>query len=208
MQEGLEASKDFKSATGRLRELGSKKLHLQTKIDVTRAMLKSQLEEMRALITEVEASQAEVTRISAEYEAKVLAGTVEESPEPAQGVQAVQAERSPVAQDVIHSLTEELRQAREQISLLQLTQSQQQKGTTEQQLAQAQQQPPPQDPDASMPPPPADASPKGQKSPTEAAPGKAAKKAKASKSPEKRRSRSPKKQPTGEAEAAHQEKQE
>lgn len=45
-------------------------------------------------------------------------------------------------------------------------------------------------------------------SPAEGVPGTAAKKAKVSKSPEKRRSRSPKKQPGGEAEAAHKEQQE
>ena len=137
VQQGLEASKDFKAATGRLRELGSKKLHLQTKIDVTKSMLKTQLDEMRALILEVEACQAEVTKISAEYEAKVLAGTVEEPAEVTPPV-AQQVEATSAATDVIQSLKEELRQARELIGQLQ--------------HAQAPQQVPPADPDTPMAP--------------------------------------------------------
>lgn len=72
-QAGFEASHTFKQATGKLRDLGHRKLQLQSKIDVAKESLRDMLTELQALQAQIDQTQQEVNRITKEYEAKVLA---------------------------------------------------------------------------------------------------------------------------------------
>ena len=86
VQEGRAAGVEFRNSVGKLRDLGQRKLKLQEDIDAAKANLRALLTKMQDLQQSIQDAQAEVTKTSQEYEAKVLTQCAEEANH---GVEAV-----------------------------------------------------------------------------------------------------------------------
>eukprot|EP00439_Symbiodinium_sp_Y106_P037752 s3940_g4.t1 len=67
------ASREYKSCTIKLRDLGHKKVQLQARIDDTnKAKLREQLESMKDLMTQIDEAQKEVAKVAEQFKNTVL----------------------------------------------------------------------------------------------------------------------------------------
>ncbi|CAE6956212.1 unnamed protein product [Symbiodinium sp. CCMP2592] len=71
-QAAASASREYKSCTVKLRDLGQKKVQLQARIDDTKAKLREQLEGMKDLLGQIAEAQKEVDKVAEQFKSAVL----------------------------------------------------------------------------------------------------------------------------------------
>ena len=79
-QAALSASREYKTCTVKLRDLGHKKVQLQARVDDTKARLREQLESMKELMTQIDTAQAEVNKVAEQFKRTVLVNDAADEP--------------------------------------------------------------------------------------------------------------------------------
>ncbi|CAE7728585.1 unnamed protein product, partial [Symbiodinium sp. CCMP2592] len=79
VKDKLHEAREYKTSTLRLRDLGHKKVQLQSCIDDTKMKLRKQLESMKELLSQISEAQAEVAKVSEQFKQAVLTDPSEEA---------------------------------------------------------------------------------------------------------------------------------